>query len=146
MNTVALHVGRLLEIRAAAGYRSVEDVDALFGDIFAVVSKLPASQRIVVVTDWRSCPVMAADAAERALTRMTKNNPRTERSGAVASRNSPTAVLQFVRLVRESRHPDRRLFYDAAALIDWLSDVLEPVEIQRLQQFLNEPAEPAAVG
>jgi hypothetical protein len=146
MNTCALKVGRLLEIRAAAGYRSVGEVDALFNTIGPTLAKLPPTQRIVVVTDWRFCPLMSADAAERALARMTINNPRTERSGAVASRESSTAVLQFLRLVRQSRHPDRRLFYNAAAMVEWLSEVLTPEETARLKQFLDEPLQQSATG
>jgi hypothetical protein len=146
MNTCALKVGRLLEIRAAAGYRTVDDVDALFNSVKALVAKLPPTQRLVAVTDWRFCPIMSGEAAERALARITATNPRTERSGAVASRDSPTAVLQFLRLVRASRHPDRRLFYELTELVAWLGEVLNPVEIARLKKFLSEPIERSATG
>jgi hypothetical protein len=146
MNTCALRVGRLLEIRAASGYRTVEDVDALFSQFGPQVAKLQPPQRLVVVTDWRFCPIMSAEAAERILSRITATNSGTERSGAVASRDSPSAVLQFLRLVRESKHPDRRLFYNAAELVTWLSEVLTPPEVARLKEFLNEPFEKSATG
>jgi hypothetical protein len=146
MNTCALRVGRLLEIRAAAGYRTAEDVDTLFGAFGPEVAKAPKGQRIVVVTDWRFCPIMSAEAAERILSRITGTNSGTERSGAVASRESPSAVLQFLRLVRESRHPDRRLFYKAPELVSWLSEVLTPPEQARLKEFLNEPFQKSATG
>jgi hypothetical protein len=38
------------------------------------------------------------------------------RAGATIASNSPTAMMQFIRLVRESKHPDRRLKHDTAAL------------------------------
>jgi hypothetical protein len=146
MNTCALRVGRLLEIRAASGYRTAEDVDALFSQFGPQVAKLQPPQRIVVVTDWRFCPIMSADAAERILSRITGTNSGTERSGAVASRESPSAVLQFLRLVRESKHPDRRLFYNAPDLVTWLGEVLSPAEKARLKEFLSEPFAKSATG
>jgi len=146
MNTCALRVGRLLEIRAGSGYRTVEDVEALFSQFGPQVAKVQPPQRIVVVTDWRFCPIMSAEASERILARITGTNHGTERSGAVASRQSPSAVLQFLRLVRESKHPNRRLFYGADELVTWLSEVLTPPEIARLKEFLNEPFERSATG
>jgi hypothetical protein len=118
----------------------VEDVDALFNAIVLVFGKLPPSKQVVVVTDWRFCPMMSSDASDRLLQRMTGNNPRTERSAALASRQSPVAVLQFLRLVRESGHPSRKMFFDpdASGLVDWLGQVLTSEETARLRQFLNE--------
>jgi len=146
MNTCSLKVGRLLEIRAAKGYKTPEDVDALFSLIGPEIAKLPPTQRIVVVTDWRFCPILSDAASERLLAQITATNPRSERSGAVASRQSPTAVLQFLRMVRESQHPDRRLFNDVDMLVAWLSEVLTPPEIARMKEFLQEPLQQLATG
>jgi hypothetical protein len=145
-NTCALKVGRLLEIRAAKGYRTVEDVDILFHAVGQEMAKLPPTQRLVTVTDWRYCPILSGEAAERLLTQITATNPRSERSGAVISRQSPSAVLQFLRLVRESRHPDRRLFYKVDELVAWLSEVLTLAETARMKEFLQEPLERSATG
>jgi hypothetical protein len=82
---------------------------------------------------------MASDAAEFALAGMTKNNSRVLRSGALASRDSPIAVLQFLRLVRESKHESRRLFFDEDELTSWLGEVLTDAEKVRLSEFLHEP-------
>lgn len=138
MNTAAIRVGRLLEIRALS-YKSVAEVAALFKTIGGELARVPSSSPIVTVTDWRYCPVMASDAAEFALAGMTKNNARVLRSGALASRDSPIAVLQFLRLVRESRHDSRRLFFDEGELVSWLGEVLTDAEKVRLVEFLNEP-------
>ena len=127
-----------MEIRIDAGYRTVADVDVLFDAIDVQVRKLPTSQRIVTAADWRQCPLMNGDAAERVLKRIVKMNPRTERSSALASPGSPTAVLQFMRLIREARLADRRMFFDAEEQIAWLAEVLTEDEAARLREFLTE--------
>ncbi len=147
VNWAAIHTGRLLEIRVNRGFQRVADVDELFESIGAAMATLAPDQRAVTVVDWRNCPLMASDAAERALARMSANNPRVQRSGAIASHGSEVAVLQFLRLVRRSGHQERRLFFETDALFAWLSEVLTEQEIRRLAQFLSEPREAvAAVG
>jgi hypothetical protein len=50
-------------------------------------------------------------------------------------------MLQFIRLVRESNNPDRRIFYEPEPLSEWLAHVLSPEEQARLAEFLKqEPA------
>lgn len=137
-NRCAVHVGRLLEIRVTEGYRTVADVDAVFDQIPAELRKIPEGQRVVIITDWRRCPVMSSDASEHAIARMVRNNSKVERSAALGPRESSTAVLQFMRLVRDSQLPTRRLFFDADETCRWLSEVLEPAEGDRLRRFLAE--------
>lgn len=109
----------------------------MFAKIGREMSKVPADERAVIVTDWRRCPVMSADASARIVPMITRTNPRTERSGAIVSRDSPIAVLQFTRIIAESKNPDRRLFHDPDKLIEWLGEVLTPAETARLRAFLN---------
>jgi hypothetical protein len=137
-NTCTINVGRLVEIRARSGYRTLADVNAFFRGLNEALVKVPPAKKVVVVTDWRFCPIMAGDAAEQMVSKIKMNNPRVERSGAIASANSPSAVLQFIRLVRESGHHDRRLFEEQEALIAWLSECLNAQEVIRLRAFLNE--------
>ena len=144
MNHCAVNVGRLVEIRADAGYRTPEDVDAIFAQIGRELAKVPASKRVVVVTDWRRCPIMSDAASERMLSMITRSNPRVERSAGLVSPDSPLAVLQFMRLVRESKHPDRRLFQAALDACEWLAPVLTEAEQARLHAFLELPVGPAA--
>ncbi len=145
-NTASLKVGRLVEVRVGAGYRTIADVDALFNAITAEVSKLDASRLVVVAVDWRQCPLMSADAADHALLRMIRSYPRTERSAALASRNSPLAVMQFMRLIKDSHNGSRRLFYDRDEMVSWLSEVLSPVEAARLRAFLLEQPRASTSG
>jgi hypothetical protein len=139
MNTAAIRVGRLLEVRALA-YKSSADVAALATAIGSELARVPSSTPIVAATDWRHCPLMSSDVAEQAVTAMMKNNPRLLRSGALASRDSPLAMLQPSRLVRETRHESRRLFFDEDELTRWLGEVLSEPEKARLREFLQEPA------
>jgi hypothetical protein len=139
LNTAQLRVGRLLEVRAADGFRSVASVDRMFENVERELSSLPAGQRHVTIADWRECQVMSPEAARRLSTRMASTNLRTERSAALAAQGSPTTVLQFLRVIRESGHPDRKLFFSEVELIDWLAEVLTPAETLRLRVFLGVP-------
>lgn len=143
VNTVAIVQGRLLEIRADAGYRSLHDVEQVTRAIQRESMKVPLNVRSVTVVDWRRCPVMSDDASARLLEHMRNSNSRVERSAALASQKSSIAVLQFLRLVRESAHPDRRLFYEPEPLIEWLAEVLTAEELKRLREFLAEGTAPS---
>ena len=137
-NTASMKVGRLLEVRAAAGYRTPADVDAIFGEIGAALGRLPAGAEHVTVVDWRQCPLMAPEAAQHMLRMIASVNANTLRSAALASDSSPTAVLQFVRVIRDANLPDRKLFVRSDELRDWLAEVLTPAEAARLDEFLAE--------
>jgi hypothetical protein len=145
-NACERRVGRLLEIRVVKGYETADDVDQMIRMIGACVTALPADVRHVTVADWRLCKVLANDAADRAVEMMRGTNPRTERSAVLHSTDSPTAVMQFLRLVRESEHPRRRLFSDKAALLDWIGEVATPEELRRAQEFLGQGVPRMAAG
>jgi hypothetical protein len=140
-NTARIQVGRLLEVRVAAGYRSVEDVTALFQQVAHEVAQLTPGTKHVTVVDWRHCPLMAPEAAEFLIARMAGVNPATERSAAIARPNAPVAVLQFLRLIRDAGFADRRLFFSEDELGAWLAEVLSAAESARLRAFLSEPVE-----
>ena len=136
-NTVARVVGRLIEVSVHQGYRSLTDVNEVFAEIARARALLASGERAVLVVDWRHCPIMSTEAAELLRARMTGNNAQVERSAALASRDSPVALLQFLRVIRESAHPDRRLFHDPEKLRAWLDDALVPAERDRLREFLS---------
>jgi hypothetical protein len=136
-NTAIIRVGRLLEIRAASGYRVAADVDALFEQITRAVGGLAAGVRVISVVDWRLCPLMQGEAAARLTERMSGNNPRVDRAAALVSPDAPTALLQFARLIRESGLPSRKMFTQPEPLIAWLDPVLAPAERHALRAFLN---------
>jgi hypothetical protein len=137
-NTAEIRVGRLLEVRIAAGYRTVEDVDQLFDTLAAAVARLPDGQRHVTVADWTHCPVMTPTAATRLRERIAGTNARTERSAVLAVTDLPIAVMQFLRVIREAALPDRRLFFSSTEMLGWLAEVLTPAETDRVRQFFIE--------
>ncbi|MGC4086831.1 MAG: hypothetical protein QM756_02820 [Polyangiaceae bacterium] len=139
-NTAQVTVGRLLEVRADAGYRTPADVDALFEAIGRALSKLPPGIQHVTVADWRRCPLMSPEAAEHLRKKMSGINSGTERSAALANEQAPVAVLQFVRLIRDANLPDRKLFVHSDDLYRWLAEVLTPAEAARLKEFLADGA------
>ncbi|MGH7440827.1 MAG: hypothetical protein ACRENE_34535 [Polyangiaceae bacterium] len=120
------------------GYRTPPDVDALFDAVEREVGKSAKSHRLVTVVDWRRCPVMSPAAAARIADRIVLNNGRTERSAALARSNSPVAVLQFLRVIREAGLADRKLYFAAGKLVEWLSAVLTGAECRRLKEFVAE--------
>jgi hypothetical protein len=140
-NTAAIEVGRLVEVRLSVGFRNVEFVSQIFADMDAAIEKLPASAKLVVAADWRFCRVMSSEAGEALVSNLARYNPRIERSAALASENSPSALLQFNRVVRSGANPDRRLFTDRAAMTSWLGEVLTSHERNRLVRFLDEPGD-----
>jgi hypothetical protein len=136
-NSAVIRVGRLLEIRVGAGYKSDSDVALMSDALRATLAKLPRSQKVVTIADWRSCQILESKASERMLERLVALNARTERSAVIASPQSSVAVLQFMRLIRESRLPDRKVFLDPSDVLPWLDEVLDPQEQHRLRQFLG---------
>jgi hypothetical protein len=135
-NAAEIRVGRLLEVRVGKGYESVADVDDMIAMIRAAVSHLLPEVKHVTFADWRACRVMRPEAVERARQMLVGTNPRTERSAVIVLRDSPTAVMQFFRIVAEAENPTRRIFHDVGALGDWLAEVLTPEETARLRSVL----------
>jgi hypothetical protein len=136
-NTCEIKVGRLLEIRAGAGYSSVRDVDRMIAMIVAVVGELPAGERLTIAADWRSVGVMSPETAVRAREMLLRANPRVIRSGILTLPDRSLANLQVIRLVREAELENRRHFTSPGSQWRWLSEVLTPPERARLAEFLG---------
>jgi hypothetical protein len=146
-NTYRIVVGRLLEVRILGSIRTLADVDAWFDGVRGALAQLPPGQRQVVAADWRACPLMSEEAAERALFRLKQTNANMDRSAALASPASPVAILQFLRLCRSSdASGNRRLFTDTQEMSQWLGEVLTHAEQRRLHSFLAEDDTPSATG
>jgi hypothetical protein len=145
-NTAAIQVGRLLEVRPGAGFRTVAEVDVAFDGADRAIARLPLAVRFVAVIDWRICPLMASEASDRVLERAVMLNARTERSAGLVSSAAATAALQLVRIARESHLPDRRVFDSADRLVSWLDEVITADEGARLRAFLGEIAVPQEAG
>lgn len=140
-NTCEINVGRLLEIRVAAGYHSVRDVDRMIGMMQTHFGKLGTCERYVIVADWRNVAMMSPDTAVRAKEMLTRSNPRVIRSSILTLPERSLANLQVLRLVREADIENRRHFTSAIDQHRWLSEVLTEPEQSRLAEFLDLASE-----
>lgn len=136
-NTCEFVVGRLLEIRVAAGYGSVADVNDMIGMMQGQVSSLSPDGRYAIAADWRAVHVMSPETASRARDMLARSNPRVTRSAILTLPESSTTNLQVMRLVREAENAARRHFTSALEMHRWLSEVLTEQEGQRLASFLG---------
>jgi hypothetical protein len=142
-NTCEIVVGRLMEIAVDAGYHSPDDVEKMIAMIGARFTTLPATTSAMIAADWRGVHLMAPDTATRAHAMLTRVSSRVERSALLVHTASSTEMLQFVRLVRESHHPSRRIFDQPSQLHAWLAEILTPAESARLLKFVaRTPATP----
>lgn len=139
-NTCEFVVGRLLEIRAGYGYRSVSDVDHMVAMIGTALTARGSLDKFVIVADWRPVQIMPPEVAQRAREMLARNNPRVVRSAILTLPENPTTNLQVVRLVREAENPERRHFASVPELQRWLAAVLSAEENARLQSFLGAGA------
>lgn len=135
-NSCRVRVGRLMEIDVAAGYRTVDDVDAMIAMIRAELARVPAKVRVVIAADWRPCTVFTPPVADRCVAMLTGVVPRIERSAIVHRSDHATSVLQVFRLVKESHFDGRRVFTAPEPLEIWLGEILDAEERDRLRRFL----------
>jgi hypothetical protein len=137
-NSCRVTVGRLMEIKILAGFQSEADIDAQIARVRATMATVPPGTNVVIAADWRRLPVMSERVAARAANLLTTTNERIERSGILAMPDSPTALMQFFRLVREADHPSRRVVTSIPELEAWLMPLLTPAETRRLVEFVHE--------
>jgi hypothetical protein len=136
-NTVDMVVGRLVEIDLAAGFRTPQDVAQIGEQIIACVSRLRSGiKQAVIFSDWRACQLVAPETAQEMISTFTKVNFGIERSALLHNTDQPTSVLQMTRVLREGRHPDRRVFTNPNDVITFLSERLQPAEIERLKTIV----------
>lgn len=139
-NTCERRVGRLIEIAVDGGYHSPADVDTMTSMIGACIVAVPAHAHAVIAADWRGVHLMSPETAARAHAMLLRHSPRVERSAILVHSASGTEMLQFVRLVRESHHPGRRIFDHVEPMRAWLAEILMPHENERLTSFLHRLA------
>ena len=137
-NTCEIRVGRLMEIRLLHGYNVLADVETMRARISQAFARISRGKSVVNAADWRYCRLMGVEASDQVGKMIGSFNERIERSGILSSPNSPLAVLQFLRVIRESQHPSRRLLHDPGELASYLGELLTTEEQARLQQFLDE--------
>lgn len=135
-NTIEVRVGRLVEIRVS-GYASAADVHAMLRRTKERTGASMPNSLAVTAADWRNCAVLAPDAAEEVGKMLRGANAVTERAALLYSDRSPTAVMQFMRLLADAKNPNRRMFSKPEPMAAWLSEVLSDEEARRLREFLG---------
>ena len=145
-NKAEVHVGRLVEVTLVDALETDKQADDLMRAIRHAVEKVPADQMCVTAADWRQLTVMSPAASQRMLAMLRHANPRTERSARLYSDASPTAIMQFFRLLKDAQHPNRQMFASPHEMADWLGKSLNGEETRRLQQFLGVYERPSWDG
>ena len=88
----------------------------------------------VCFVDLVAATVFPQDVVE-GYVRTMRNEPRLLRTGTLLNA-SPTFGLQIQRMIREADSPARRAFRQPEELFQWLGEVLEPGERERLRELL----------
>lgn len=134
--TVALSVGRLLEIRVVTPIRSADDVEELAEILWSQLAG--CKERVVICADYRNLDLLAPDRAEEWGALMTSVSRLFERSAILLDPAKATANLQMQRIIDGVGNPTRRAFTDEKALQRYLRGILNEDERYRLASFLLE--------
>lgn len=127
-------VGRLVEVRFASPL-TLEEVRQFIGEHHAIIKKL--ARKYVGVVDLLQADVLPVPVAETLIQLLSGVAPQVERT-AFLIRDSALFALQVERVIRNSNHPDRRVFREPEALQEWLGEVLDVQEQARLAQFVED--------
>ncbi|HKA90337.1 MAG TPA: hypothetical protein VKE22_21895 [Haliangiales bacterium] len=136
MYTIERHAGRLLEVRQIAPTPLTLDEVLSFRDAMARTIRASAGP-VVLCVDLRQATLFAPEAASEIEALMKQINPRLERSAIVLPGDRPTMALQMERLVRAAGRASRRTFLGPAAAAEWLGEILDDSERERLRVFLE---------
>jgi hypothetical protein len=129
-------VGRLVEARLD-WLNSAGDVADFVRAMQIAFAK--AGPACVICGDWRAASVMPPDVGDALIGLLRRGNKHFKRSAVLLSGTSGTLNLQVERLFREASNDERRAFKAPPALLQWLAEVLTPVELQRAADFLHCP-------
>jgi hypothetical protein len=127
-------VGRLVEVRFASPL-TLEEVRQFAGEHHAIIKRL--ARKYVGAVDLLQADVFPVPVAETLIQLLSGVAPQLERT-AFLIRESAVFALQVERVIRNSNHPDRRVFRDPESLHAWLGEVLDVQEQARLTKFLDE--------
>jgi hypothetical protein len=134
MYTIRQNVGRLLEAVMQARVTSA-DIEAANLVIAKVAREMKG--QCVVIGDYRATRFLLEEDAAQLVQMLRRYNDRIERSAILVSEQSAVGVLQMERMVRETKHPQRRAFRDPHEAAAWLGEVLTPAERDRLHAVLG---------
>ena len=135
MWTIEQRVGRLIEIRVASPivYADLEGFGARLGEcITRLTERVP---RVLACTDLSGAHIFAPEVAEWFIRLMHRDNPVLERNAFLIGQSAVFA-LQIERMLKQGNSLTRRAFREPEPLIEWLGELLSPLERERVRQLL----------
>ncbi len=126
MWSIEHNVGKLVEIRIKSPV-TTEEVAAFWLRFAQTISRIPG--RYVLCTNLVEADIFPPDVAEGFLEGMRRHSKRLIRNGFLVGSTAMFA-LQIERLIRQSQSPNRRTFHSPEPLLTWLSEVLNPLELE----------------
>ena len=141
MFTVKRSVGRLFEARVFR-LGTPADVDQ-YSQTFA--REVRGGTDLVLCADHRPVVIYPPAVADRMVALFKAFNAHWVRVAVLVARTNATLAMQLQRIVRESRNPSRRVFFDAGEANRFLAELLDAEERARLTAFLEEtPSAPSS--
>lgn len=132
---VALHAGRLLEIRINGQIRTRTDVEQCNDAIWEKINEI--KRDIVIIADYRQAMVFAPERAEDWAGIIRAMSHRIERSAILLDQQKATFNLQLQRGVIRADNRNRKLFFGAEEATAWIHPVLDDLERARVVRFLT---------
>lgn len=93
--------------------------------------------KAVVCTDWRPIDIFSPSIADAILGLLNATKHKILRGGILLNAEKATFNLQVERVLRDAGNSSRRCFRDPETLVEWLSESLEPAEIDMARSFLE---------
>ena len=133
MYTLECRVGRLFEIRVQPPL-SLDELKSFHPQITRIHARVPG--QLVGCTDLRNARVFNQDVADKLTSIIRTDGPGVERNVFLVG-ESAVFSMQIARVIRSAGIPSRRACLEPEEAITWLSEVLTPVEVRRLREFVT---------
>lgn len=133
MLTIECNVGRLVELRIQPPL-TLEELRLWPPQVNRIFARVRG--QVVACTDLRNARVFTPEVTKQLLTLLRGETPYVERA-AILVGESAVFSMQIARMFREIGGSTRRAFPEPDAAIEWLSELLTPVEADRLREFVG---------
>jgi len=132
MYTLESRVGRLFEIRVQPPL-SLDELRSFHPQITRIHARVVG--QLVGCTDLRNARVFNLDVADKLMSIIRTDGPGIERNVFLVG-ESAVFSMQIARVIRAAGIPSRKAFLDPEEGVNWLAEVLSPVELRRLREFV----------
>jgi hypothetical protein len=127
------HVGRLGEIRIT-GSLTLAEMSTYRSRFATLLQTLPG--KLVFCNDLRAAHAITPEVEQQGIALMRAATPRIERAAMLVSRKGVFGV-QMLRATLSTDSRVRRVFHDPHEVEQWLGEVLDAAERERLRAFLT---------